>query len=92
MPWCYGELNLKPWEVERLCLADIFLMLDGWQRRYDHLEDIVISWITYPNVCIASAKKKRPELKSFFAHRKKRNSSKEQSEIAQDLFEEFGYE
>jgi len=92
LPWCYGELNLKPWEVERLCLADIFLMLDGWQRRYDHLEDIVISWITYPNVCIASGKKKRPELKSFFAHRKKRNSSKEQSEIAQDLFEEFGYE
>lgn len=69
-----------------------FLMLDGWQRRYDHLEDIVISWITYPNVCIASGKKKRPELKSFFAHRKKGNSSKEQSEIAQDLFEEFGYE
>lgn len=92
MPWCYGELNLKPWEVERLCLADIFLMLDGWQRRYDHLEDIVISWITYPNVCMASGKKKRPELKSFFAHRKKRNSSKEQSEIVQDLFEEFGYE
>lgn len=57
-------------------------MLDGWQRRYDHLEDIVISWIT-PNVCIASGKEASGTEK-LFAHRKS-VFLKEQSEIAQDL-------
>lgn len=88
---CYGELNLKPWEIERLTLGDIFDMLDGWQRRYDRLEDLFINWITYPNVSIAAGKRKKPKLETFYAHRRKRDAKALQSELEQDLKEEFDF-
>lgn len=91
LPLCYGELNLKPWEIERLCVADIEAMLDGWQRRYDKLEDLFIGWIAYPMTVCVSGKNKAPKLESFYKHRLKRLKKSEDHEAVEaSLKEEFG--
>lgn len=64
-------------------------MLDGWQRRYDKLEDLFIGWITYPVLRIAMGKK-APPLKSLYEHRKKRGVKENKQEIEKSLLEEFG--
>lgn len=85
LPFCYGELNLKPWEIEKLTIADIVDMMEGWQRRYERLEDLFIIWSAYPAYQVASPKKCVP-LKKFFAHRKKQGNKKAEYE---DIMKEF---
>lgn len=89
LPWCYGELALKPWDIERLCPVEIDYMLQGWQRRYDRLEDLFIVWDAYPQYQVASPKK-HPPLERLFAHRKKRQSRKEKQNTLNEIMAEFG--
>lgn len=89
LPWCYGELALKPWEIERLCPVEIDYMLQGWQRRYDRLEDLFIAWDAYPQLQIANPKK-RLKLESLMAHRKKRQTKKEKQDTLNEIMAEFG--
>lgn len=89
LPLCYGELSLKPWEIERLCPGEVMAMLDGWQRRYDRLEDLFINWITYPTLCVHDLKR-RPELKDLYRHRKRRDEEKQKDEIVESIYQDFG--
>ena len=60
-------------------------MIEGWQRRYDRLEDLFITWSAYPHYQVANPKK-CPPLQRFFAHRKKHGDKKAEYE---DIMKEF---
>lgn len=64
-------------------------MLQGWQRRYDRLEDLFIVWDAYPQYQVANPKK-HPPLKRFFSHRKRRRTEKEKQETLNEIMAEFG--
>lgn len=85
MPFCYGELNLKPCEVEKLTITDILDMMQGWQRRYERLEDLFITWSAYPHYQVANPKR-CPPLKKFFVHRKKEENKKA---VYEEIKQEF---
>ena len=78
-------MQLKPWEIEKLTISEIICMIEGWQRRYDRLEDLFITWSAYPHYQVANPRK-CPPLQRFFAHRKKQGDKKAEYE---DIMKEF---
>ena len=72
-----------------MCPVEIDYMLQGWQRRYDRLEDLFIVWDAYPQYQVANPKK-HPPLKHFFSHRKRRRTEIEKQETLNEIMAEFG--
>lgn len=69
-------------------MAEIYEMMEGWQRRYERMEDLFITWAAYPQYQVANPKK-CPPLKKFFAHRKKESNTEENEQIRQEIIKEF---
>lgn len=69
-------------------MAEIYEMMEGWQRRYERMEDLFITWAAYPQYQVANPKK-CPPLKKFFAHRKKESNAEENEQIRQEIIKEF---
>lgn len=45
---CYGRLNLSTEQIENLCPCEITHMINGWERRYKDLRDLLIVFCTLP--------------------------------------------
>ena len=86
LPYCYGELNLKPWEIGKLCPAEVMDMIEGWKRRYNHLEDLFINWVAYTEYQI-NCGEKCPPIERFYEHRHRERV--DHAAIAKRIAKEF---
>ena len=67
-----GELNLTPEQFGKYTVSEIDAMFDGYLRRYDALEDLMIINCALPTYRGAYGRK-APTYKKLTNHRRKRN-------------------
>ena len=67
-----GELNLTPEQFGKYTVSEIDAMFDGYLRRYDALEDLMIINCALPTYRGAYGRK-APTYKKLTKHRRKRN-------------------
>lgn len=66
----YGELNLKPWEFERLTVGELDALFEGYMRRVDREEDMLIRRVSLP-VYQSMLGKHAPTYEQLTAYRRK---------------------
>lgn len=78
-----GELKLTPEQFGNYTIMEIEAMLDGWQRRYDKLEDLFIIFNALP-VYRGAYGKKAPSYRKLTSHRRstRRVNDIDEAEIA----------
>ena len=69
--------------------AEIIYLIEGYERRYNRLEDLFINWIAYPYAQVNCGKKCPPK-EDFFKHRNRNKEKVDHAAIAERIAEEFG--